>query len=569
MLRESLRTGNSREAVLKTIASAFDAETANGRLLRDIVQRCDIGGDKTAAVASSLGLSVRQFFRYRNDAVEAVAHAVGRNLRQPDDASRKQLLLASMVAEFDPRAALDLYVRATPSPTGKIAFEIARAAIWAGVDAKAYIDKCDGAWRLLALATMARRLLSMGSRAESEALADSIRAALPAARDGPSDAVAFEIAELDRRALRRRGLMDREAELIESMRGLAAGDSRLLALSQLAAAEAACSAGELNAAAIAIADAERYAVENRDLDVLSRAAFASASLSAVKGDLEDARALFTAVSSTIAAFDAAYALRAAAFGARCALLLGVDWLPPRALMARHAASWTLVELDAIDARKALGGDPVRALTLAESALRRGESTDATIATLFARATVAAALDKSGDADRAKPQWLRAWAEGARMNDRTLLFDLFVVPGALARDIGPLALDDDFMGALQRFYEDRFSALFAQLSSDARVAVITLSHDALARAIGRSPAPKRNPTVVRAAARAFLASKLTRDQVMRLGHSVSRATAESVGWLLPSAARPPFRASLLAHWDRLMSDIDIQLSSRSGRSNPAR
>lgn len=552
MLREALRTDTSREAVLKTIESAFDVGIANGRLLREIVQRCDVNGDKTSTVAASIGMSARHFFRYRNDAIETVAQAVSRKLRQPDDAARKQLVMASLVAEFDPRAALDLYVRAAPSPTGKTAFEIARAAIWAGIDAAPYIERCEGAWRLLAQAHMARRLLSVGHRAESETLTDQIRAELPKSTREPHDAVAFEIAELDRRAVRRRGLMDRDAELVERMHALATGDPQLAALASLAEAEAGCSAGALNAAAVAIAEAERYAVERRDLYVLSRAAFASASLSALKGDLEDARALFTAAMTTIAAFDAGYALRSAAFAGRCALQTGSAWSPPQALMERYGASWTLVELDSIEARKAIGADPARAVALAKSALRRAEASDATIATLFARATLAAALDRSGDAVEAKRLWLGCWVDGATMNDHTALFDLFVVPGAVARDIGPLALDDDFMDALRRLNEGRSPQLFTPLAKDTVATLFSLLRNALAAATGGANSRKRRRSGGRSAASGLFGTKAARDHIMHLGHSISRASAESISWLLPAAERAPFRAVFLTAWDDVLS-----------------
>jgi|SRR5579872_4385229 len=550
MLREALRTDTSREAVLKTIESAFDVGMANGRLLREIVQRCDLDGDKTRTVAASIGMSARHFFRYRNDAIETVAQAVSRKLRQPDDAARKQLVMASLVAEFDPRAALDLYVRAAPSPTGKTAFEIARAAIWAGIDATPYIDRCKGAWRLLAQAHMARRLLSVGRRAESESLTDLIRAALPRSTGEPHDAVAFEIAELDRRAVRRRGLMDRDAELVERMRVLATGDPQLEALALLAEAEAGCSAGALNAAAVAIAEAERYAVERRDLYALSRATFASASLSALKGDFEDARALFNAAMTTIAAFDAGYALRSAAFAGRCALQTGAAWSPPHALMERYDASWTLVELDSIEARRAIGADPARAVALAKSALRRAESNDATIATLFARATLAAALDRSGDDVQAKRLWLECWFEATTMNDHTALFDLFVIPGAVRRDFGPLALDDAFMDALRRLNEGRFSQLFAPLAEGTIAALFSLLRSALAATMGGANSHARTRSGARPAASGLAGAKTMRDHLMHLGHSISRASAESVGWLLPAAERTSFRTAFVTSWDRL-------------------
>jgi hypothetical protein len=321
MLREALHAESAYKAVIVAIETAFDQASPSGRQLKEIVRRCDIDCQTTTAAAADMNLSVRQFFRYRTDAVEAIAQSVGRSLRQPDDSSRKQLVMASMVAEFDSRAALDMYVRAAPSPTGQLAFEIARTAIWAGVDPAPYIAACTGAWRLLAQATQARRLLSIGMRAESEALVDSIRVALAGSSGPLYDAAAFEIAELDRRAVRRRGAMHDEAHLVERMRKLAHDDARLVALAMLAQAESACSFGELERAAVAIADAERIATERRDLYVLARSAYASATLAMLRGHLEDALALFNAAASTIAAFDAAYALRSAAFAGRCALQL--------------------------------------------------------------------------------------------------------------------------------------------------------------------------------------------------------------------------------------------------------
>jgi hypothetical protein len=559
MLREALHADSARKAVLTTIESAFDTAAPGGRLLKEIVRRCDIDGETTDAAAAAMNLSVRQFFRYRTDAVEAIAQAVSKSLRQPDDSSRKQLVMASMVADFDPRAALDMYVRAAPSPTGKTAFEIARAAIWAGVDPAPYIRACEGAWRMLAQATQARRFLSIGMRAESEALADQIRTALAGSSGPLYDAAAFEIAELDRRALRRRGAMHREMELIERMRKLARDDSRLVALTLLAEAEAACSAGELTAAAVAIADAERIAIERRDLDVLARAAFASASLAMLRGHLDDALALFNAAASAIAAFDAAYALRANAFAGRSALQLGVPWTAPRTLMERHAGSWVLAELECVEARQIVGRDAAGALALAVPALARAQATDAAVATVYARATVAAALDKSGEAAEAKKLWLECWVEGTRINDHSTLFDLFAVPGAVERDCGPLALDDDLLEGIQRFHEEHFPAFPSSLSGEARALKIELLRLSLAGAIGKPFDRGEAAAVVRATAPALLALRFTGDQILRLSHSTSRATAVGVSWLLPPVRRPAFRASFLAHWDRFLSEIVLQMT----------
>ncbi len=560
MLREALHAESAYKAVVAAIDAAFDAATPSGRQLKEIIRRCDIECQTTAAAAAEMHLSVRQFFRYRTDAVEAIALSVGRSLRQPDDSSRKQLVMAAMVAEFDSRAALDMYVRAAPSPTGRLAFEIARTAIWAGVDPAPYIAACEGAWRLLAQAIQARRLLSIGRRAESEALADSVRVALAGSSGPLYDAAAFEIAELDRRAVRRRSALQDEAHLVERMRKLSRDDSRLVALALLAEAESACSIGELGSAAIAIADAERIATERRDLYVLARAAYASATLAMLNDHLDDALALFNAAASTIAAFDAAYALRSAAFAGRCALLLDSPWTAPVTLMERHAGSWILTELECVEARRLLGSDPARALAMARAGLQRSETTDAVVATLYARATVAAALDRSGDAAEAKKLWLACWSEGVRIGDHTTLYDLFAVPGAVERDCGPLAIDEEFVEAVQRLHEERNPTNPSSQSREVRALKVALLRFSLESAAGKITDPGRGAAIVRDVARALLALRVQGDRVLHLIHATSRAISEDVGWLLAPAKRSTFRSALLARWDRFALEIAEQLDA---------
>jgi hypothetical protein len=559
MLREALHVESTYKGVILAIDAAFDTSTPSGRLLKEIIRRCDIDCQTTAAAAADMHLSVRQFFRYRTDAVEAIAQSVGRSLRQPDDSSRKQLVMAEMVAEFDARAALDMYVLAAPSPTGKLAFEIARAAIWAGVDPAPHIAACKGAWRLLALATQARRLLSTGARAESETLVDSIRTSLAGSSGPLYDAAAFEVAELDRRAVRRRGAMQDEAHLVERMRKLAHDDSRLVALALLAEAESACSFGELATAAVAIADAERIATERRDLYVLARSTFASATLAMLRDHLEDALALFNAAASTIAAFDAAYALRSAAFAGRCALQLGTTWTPPRSLMERHAGSWILTELECVEARKLVESEPARALELAVATLRRSQMTDAAVASLYARATVAAAMDRAGDAVEAKKLWLTCWTEGMRIGDQTTLIDLFAVPGSVERECGPLAVDDALVEAVQRFNEERFPANPASQSEEVRTLTIALLRLSLESVAGENRDHDIANAVVGGIARALLALRFSGDRVFQLAHSTSRPMSVELGWLLPPAKRASFRAALLSQWDRYVAQVVARMN----------
>ncbi|MEA2786239.1 MAG: hypothetical protein QOF71_2343 [Candidatus Eremiobacteraeota bacterium] len=69
-LRAALRALTAREAVLTLVERALRHEHA---FCAAIVQRCDVDGGTTLAVASELHLSARQFFRYRAHAIEAIA----------------------------------------------------------------------------------------------------------------------------------------------------------------------------------------------------------------------------------------------------------------------------------------------------------------------------------------------------------------------------------------------------------------------------------------------------------------------------------------------------------------
>ena len=71
-LQAALGAHDAKAAVLELVAGAFEGGPPRYALLRDIVQRCDLAGQPTQAVADALHLSPRQFFRYRAEALAAV-----------------------------------------------------------------------------------------------------------------------------------------------------------------------------------------------------------------------------------------------------------------------------------------------------------------------------------------------------------------------------------------------------------------------------------------------------------------------------------------------------------------
>jgi hypothetical protein len=343
--------------------------------------------------------------------------------------------------------------------------------------------------------------------------------------------------------------MSQELDVVRKLRKLARDDSTLVALALLAHAEAACSSGDLPTADLAIADAERIAVEHRDLYLVARSAYASASLAFVRNQLKDAFALFTAASSTIATFDAAYALRAAAFAGRTALLTNQSWSPPLSLMKRHIGSWIHVELDCVAARQLMGVDTERALELAERAFNDAKATDSVVATIYADATVAAALDRSGRSAQSQSRWLACWSEGARLDDHSTLFDLFSVPAVALRNYGPLELTDEFLHAVQDFHEGQVRT--TGMAKKTRALTGAILRLCLEGASGKHIKPH---LAILSTAQILAALGVSSDQVLEQDYSTSRSTAIAVSWLLPPTDREAFRSSFVTLWDRFVAEI---------------
>jgi len=97
-LRRAMRALTAREAVLTLVERALRHEHA---FCAEIVQRCDVDGGTTLAVASELHLSVRQFFRYRAHAIEAIAveleSLLTRTVRTSSEAAARTVALGQLL----------------------------------------------------------------------------------------------------------------------------------------------------------------------------------------------------------------------------------------------------------------------------------------------------------------------------------------------------------------------------------------------------------------------------------------------------------------------------------------
>jgi tetratricopeptide (TPR) repeat protein len=99
-LRAAYGCATAREALVLAIERGL---RDHDRRLAAIIRRCDIDGELTHTVAAELSFSPRHFFRYRGEAVFAVATEIDRALRAVDasrDPQRKEALHAYAMGRY-------------------------------------------------------------------------------------------------------------------------------------------------------------------------------------------------------------------------------------------------------------------------------------------------------------------------------------------------------------------------------------------------------------------------------------------------------------------------------------
>jgi tetratricopeptide (TPR) repeat protein len=99
-LRAAYGCATAREALVTAVERGLHD---HDRRLAAIIRRCDIDGELTHTVASELHFSPRHFFRYRSEAVDAVAVEIERALRSADasrDPHRREALHAYAIGRY-------------------------------------------------------------------------------------------------------------------------------------------------------------------------------------------------------------------------------------------------------------------------------------------------------------------------------------------------------------------------------------------------------------------------------------------------------------------------------------
>lgn len=565
MLRECTHARDGREALQLAIDAAFDRSDPQQLLRYETIRRVDVAGETTHAAASSMHVSVRQFFRYRSEAIAAIAQSIERILRRPPDSHRHLLLLAKTIETIDPKAAREIYLRVPAHDGGQVAYNIVRTSLWAGIEVtQAQIDACQGPWRLMALAAVARHLIAEGNDEKATELRAQLRAQL-VSNGGPLyDTVAFELAAQDILDAHRHGDVALARAVTETVRTLAGSNDYLIAFAMTIEAQQYILEGDLTAAALVLSDLEALDVHGRDHYIMARSAYCNAMLSLVRGFHEDAYAIANGARPAIAALEAGFGFRAATIAGRAALLAGLPWTPPSDLMDKYPNLWTRPETEGVLARHLLAHDAAAARMLAEEALAKSERHKSTVIANGIRAAIAAARDIEGNAAEAQDLWLRVWQDALRLGDMFSVYDLFVIPGAPKHDVGPIRMDDRFIAALQEYAENAVPAYALTKRNGLADVSMALLRSAILAGSGATEWSTNLGAQTAAAAAGLAALRVSPDEVRRCGFAVHGAAAQAVAWLLPPQQRQSFKERWRSAWDAAFEQMRASMGSRVQR-----
>ena len=565
MLRECTHARDGREALLLAIDSAFDRSEAQQLLRYETIRRVDIAGETTHAAASNMNVSVRQFFRYRSEAIAAIAQSIERILRRPPDSHRHLLLLAKTIETVDPKAAREIYLRVPAHDGGQVAYNIVRTSLWAGMEVtEEQINACQGPWRLLALAAVARHLIAQGQDEKATELRAQLRAQV-VRNGGPLyDAVAFELAAQDILDAHRHGDVVLARAVTETVRTLAGSNDYLIAFAMTIEAQQYILEGDLTAAALVLSDLEALEVHGRDHYIMARSAYCNAMLSLVRGFHEDAFAIANGARPAIAALEAGFGFRAATIAGRAALLAGLPWTPPSDLMDKYPTLWTRPETEGVLARHLLAHDVAAARTLSEAALARSDRHQSAVIGNGIRAVIAAARDLEGNAVEAQDLWLRVWKDALRLGDMFSLYDIFVIPAAPKHDVGPVRLDDRFVTALQEYAENAVPAYALTKRNGLADASMALLRSAIRAGSGITDWNANLGAQTAAAAAGLAALRISPDEVRRCGFAMHGAASQAVAWLLPPQERQLFKERWWSAWDAALEHMHAAMGTRGQR-----
>jgi hypothetical protein len=548
------------DACLHFVHETFVNKGLIGKRLYYLIRTCDVEANETLlAAASDMGVSPRQFFRYRREAIVAlVAHANQLGLAHPAPTGLIEEL-ARLLGETDPNAASRVYEVAL-STTESVSLD--RVDAWLNAGAffdDTLLDQFRGIDRLRALIKIARACFIFGNTRAGDVIVESIRARMVDAIVEDREVVEFELLHLEYvRALHREST-GRCAQLAREARRAAEGDAMRTIAAILIESESAIRVGDLVLAEQALTAAEGVILARKQVRLVSILVCGRAAIAFMQGDLS--RALAYAASAQLALSDRLLdALTLNAFIGRVTLAMGLPWRAPRDLLAitnppvrviTPSRATGLVALDGstrrlfqrlyleiVDLRAALVAGDLESIDAIVDVLTLTRQTGYRCLEAASLALISVWLERTGARDEAQRNAVAAWEISAELGDFFSAQDLFDHAQDRPREFGAVDLDRLFLAAFYRSLTARFPDASLTCTTDGP-AKDAFWRSILLRAL-------RDDGSAAAEDDAFVAALLHgqhRNGYQKHRAAFCRAVARDVAILLPACERTAFAARL--------------------------
>jgi hypothetical protein len=433
----ALHEENPVAMLRKLVDLSFGASAVERRLF-EMIRLCDLDATTTQeALACELGVSRRQFFRMRAQAVRAVAQRVRAVLRSVvlrgnRSIDETDVLLAGALAETEPAAALRLYATLDAQAQQRYLIPYYHARVDTG-HAIARGEARDAApeARATALALAARSQALCGYHAEA---ADIIAELYPMLRAETDLDARFEYESLNFFYARAHGHVHLMRSSSERMRDLALFPNYGRTLR--ASIETALAEADVERARGDIAALERFAFERNDVRGIAWSRLYDAVFSVHYGTFQSAEGSARIADAALSAVVPDGAVAHALLG-EIALGAGKSWYAGDSVRSRPDGAWDRVLLLVWSARHLIEqGAAQAALAAASEALAIAIHQEYVPLAAMSASSAGAALDALGRVDEAQhlyAQSLFLFAPSVNVVDAARLF---CMPSLRQRELGP-------------------------------------------------------------------------------------------------------------------------------------
>jgi len=447
-LCDALHAATPLLAVKHLLMLTFAQHGAAGEKLAEVIRQSDLEGSLSqAGVARELGYSLRQYFRYRSQAIEMLTKHVRQLVQHAGSAPYPIETLALAAHHANPSIARGLYDLLGRKHSERHFIGQLTATLDSGraIDERA-IQNCPRALRPHAQALLARSLLLHGHTQQANDIAAALEA--EASPSAPQPEVAAELALIA--ALQARGRYDASAMMgaVERTKNLDL-DPHVRVHLMILEAEAYLRMGMSAQALEVITLAHRMAADAKSLRGLARTTLLYAQCALLADDLAGAEELASAACLALQDHPRDLALAQLTL-ASIQLWFGKPWTATAPCDACDGSSWEHLATDAIKSRYLLRDAKIdEASELAERILRTAAEKRYTGLIAHAAASLGACFGIRQDDEQERRFYATAWAQFVQTRDVLLGNDLFSLPSMRPKALGPLELDDDFLSSVQR------------------------------------------------------------------------------------------------------------------------